>query len=260
LSFGSHQASRFLALILVATTAHAGSTSAPETVRVNGQYVLSGVWMITRPQSASVATFRDDKFGPMEPGFCRIEQSQDKLGVHCVGPSPLWEGTGHVDGTNLHLAWGSFLLRLVIDGTLRSPTEFTGIFSVKVSGIAYSDPDSASGTKLNLADASPDTSAQAALLARALSQIEGGQLSEPHDDAALARNAEDEFAAPPTPDDLRGLGSPQMVFYLGHTNKWDGLRSRPDYFKVYDVEFANGERVCEVHQTDGGVLDGLICA
>jgi hypothetical protein len=243
-----------------ATAADAGDATRPENVIVNGQSVLSGVWKITRPASGSIGTFQDAKFGPMEPGFCRVAQSENDLETHCVGPSFLWDGTGSVDGQKLHLAWGTMMLRMVVDATLRSPTAFDGTFAIKLSGIVYTDPDTANGTKVDLAKAAPDTSPQAVLLTKALAEIENAALVEPHDAAALAHNAAAENNVPPTKDDLEGLGRPEMTFYLGHTDRWNAGKRLENFFSVYDIEFANGERVCEIHQTDTGVLDGLICA
>lgn len=33
----------------------------------------------------------------------------------------------------------------------------------------------------------------------------------------------------------------------------------PEFFRVYDVEFANGHRICGLHQSDDGTIDGLRC-
>jgi hypothetical protein len=246
--------------VLIAASSAAQAGEAPEIVRVDGQPVMSGVWRILRPASASVTTFEDAKFGPMVPGYCRIWQSENDLETHCVGPSFLWDGTGQIESGKLHLAWGSMMLRMIVDGTLRSPTKFDGLFSLKVSGVVYSDSDPAGGTKVDLSNAKPDNSASAVLLLKALSEIEAGALTEPHDAAALRHRASMEDASPPVADDFKDLGAPLTAFYLGHSDMWDADKRHADFFTAYSVEFANGERVCEIHQTDAGVLDGLICA
>ena len=58
----------------------------------------------------------------------------------------------------------------------------------------------------------------------------------------------------PRPDELRPLGAIQAMIYLGektHTGE------RP--YSVYDVEFSNGNLICELRQRDDGALDGFIC-
>ena len=125
---------------------------------------------------------------------------------------------------------------MTVDGTLRSPTEFDGIFSLKVSGVVYSDSDTAGGTKVDLSNAKPDNSASAVLLLKTISEIEAGALTEPHDAAAMKHRASREDTSPPGADDFKDLGAPQTAFYLGHTDMWDANKRYADFFTAYAVE------------------------
>ena len=57
------------------------------------------------------------------------------------------------------------------------------------------------------------------------------------------------------PDVLRALGTVQAIIYLGAAPKWGTL----NFFSAYDVEFANGERICGLHQSDDGKVDAFMC-
>jgi hypothetical protein len=84
------------------------------------------------------------------------------------------------------------------------------------------------------------------LLARLLQQLVQGAPAEPLD--AHARNMR--F---PRPDELRPLGAMQAMIYLGEKTL---TGERP--YSVYDVEFSNGNLICELRQRDD-TLDGFIC-
>ncbi len=227
----------------------------PETVVVEGG-TLSGVWKISTPDFFSLSISQKAQFGPMEDEFCRIEQGDGELLVHCLGPHFYSrDGTLRFSGTKIHLAWGSVLLRMVIDGTLQSSSAFAGTFAFKLSGIVHRNPMPTIGTKLTLSATAPDTAGKSALLERLLGELANGPLAAPHDDAAMKRNAEDIDL--PTPGDLQALGAVKAVIHLGGMPGGD--RNVADFFSVYDVEFVNGERICGLHQRDDGTLDGLVC-
>ena len=57
----------------------------------------------------------------------------------------------------------------------------------------------------------------------------------------------------PTSDQLRPLGAIQAMIYLGEKTL---TGERP--YSVYDVEFSNGNLICELRQRDD-TLDGFIC-
>ena len=61
-----------------------------------------------------------------------------------------------------------------------------------------------------------------------------------------------------TPNELRGLGTIQTVRHAGKTAKEANGKS-PDFFSVYQIEFASGERLYGLRRRDDGVLDALIC-
>jgi len=245
--------------ILVAMSASVMAADAraqvPETVLIEGG-TLSGVWKISAPESFGVDLLQHSTFGAMKDEFCRIEQVRADVAVHCLG-SHFYsrDGTLHVEGTKLHLAWGMPLLRMVIDGTLQSSSSFVGTFAFKLSGIVHHNPALSTGTKLTLSETAPDKAGKAALLERLLGELANGPLLAPHDDAAMKRNAED--IELPTPNDLQALGAVKAVIHLGGMPGGD--RNVDDFFSVYDVEFVNGERLCGLHQRDDGALDGLVC-
>jgi len=81
--------------------------------------------------------------------------------------------------------------------------------------------------------------------------------------AALAALKADRWNAAP------GSGG-TMVVYLGEGSAPHGRVSNVDTthlavsvpgfaFSAYQVEFANGQRLCGIHQRDDGVLDGFLC-
>src|SRR6185437_17080609 len=100
------------------------------------------------------------------------------------------------------------------------------------------------GQKLSLSTKAPDRAGRSGLLAQLLQQ---GAPPEPVDAQAHTMRF-------PTPDQLRPLGAVQAMIYLGEkTHTGD----RP--YSVYDVEFSNGNLICELRQRDDNALDGFIC-
>src|SRR5437868_7025397 len=78
-----------------------------ETVEVDGQETLSGLWKMSFPAGATgympglgrVYTTGMDS-------FCRLQQAGDNVSAVCL---PGWgpdSGDGELDGKDLHLAWG----------------------------------------------------------------------------------------------------------------------------------------------------------
>jgi len=91
--------------VSASVTAMDAVARAPETVLIEGG-TMSGVWKISTPASFSVDLRQRSTFGAMKDEFCRIEQGHADLAVHCLGPHFYSrDGTLHVDGTKLHLAW-----------------------------------------------------------------------------------------------------------------------------------------------------------
>jgi len=239
----------------------AADTAQPavETVIVT-ESALVGVWKISFPSYVEKAGFFGDlKWGPLSDHFCRIEQSRSNLKTHCLWWIP--DGTVVVHGAKIHFAWGWMIARFVIDGTLQSSTSFAGRPNVKLSGIELDGPEQSTGTKLTLPGALPDKPGKAVLLSKSLEELAAGSLIEPHDDAAITGNSGGNPL--PVPAALRALGAVQAVLYLGEFAKPLPPGTKPDIglqnFSVYDVEFANGERLCGLHQRNDGALDAFVC-
>src|SRR6185503_20646089 len=79
-------------------------------------------------------------------GFCRMEEAKEQLAVTCLPWSG--QGTATVDEKNLHLAWGVWALRFVIDAPILTGTAFTGVYRLKVLGDSHDAPTPASARKL----------------------------------------------------------------------------------------------------------------
>lgn len=217
-----------------------------ETVTVNAS-ALVGIWKVLWPQSVGI-TLHGAQFGPMQDHYCRIEPVKKDLTVHCFAGNLAKDGTVSLERNKIHLAWGSMMMRVVMDGVLQSGTGFAATFGFKVSGISHTDADASGGTKLTIAAGAPDMGGKSALL-RAI--LEGGLAAAPHDDAALKQNR---F----TPEALPNLGSVEAIAYLGQGPKF-GSATELDFYSIYGVEFAGGERICGLHQRADGVLDAFLC-
>ena len=216
-----------LALLLLAMPCAAQET---ESVTVNASALL-GAWKITRPSYVSKeGLFGDLKFGPPGDLFCRVAQSDDGLMMRCL-PGQDNEAKVSFSGDTLHLAWGTMMARLAVDGVMQPGMRFIGHVSVRVAGVGLADPAVSTGSKLDLSASPPD----------------GGGL------AQLLRDAVKEKALPTE------LGSIQAVVYLGRQDKSGPQPAGKEYFTVYAVEFENGERICGLHRRDDGMLDAFQC-
>lgn len=200
------------------------------------------------------------KWGPLVDRYCRIDRSLAKLNVYCLGNGKglFAKGTVTVDGTKIHLAWGTMMLRMVIDGALLTSSNFTGNAGLKLSGIEFDDPEMSLAKKLTLSGAPLDKPGKSALLTYLLDEMRDGAVSEPHADKT-------ENVQFPMPKELGELGKVQTVVYLGEFAKPVGIVPGGGprniiNLSVYDVEFANGERLCGLHQQEGGMLDAFMCA
>ena len=241
----------------------AGNVSAQptETVTVNAS-ALVGVWKIGWPQWGHI-NFGGTAWGPMADRFCRIEQVKGALEIRCFGPGGdtgnFAVGTVNLEGTKIHFAWGNMLLRLVMDGTMQSPTRIAGIMGVKLSGIERENPAPSNGAKFSLSEVAPDKPGKAFLLRTALEQLTKGALILPHDNAAIGKTRG------ALPSGIASLGTMQTIVYLGSSSR-ELPSTNPgipnidlDYFSVYAAEFDSGERICGLHQRPDGVLDAFLC-
>jgi hypothetical protein len=248
-----------ICVIVLAVCSGAGAQNAtppPETVLVESG-ALDGVWSIQAPSEMSLDLTHAAHFGPLTKKLCRFEGKKDNITVRCFGSQYYArEGAAQVDGNKVHLAFGNALIRFVIDATRDTSFHFGGTFAFKFMGIRHDDPETVTGEKIHLSTVVIDSAGDGALLTRSLQELADGALVGPHDDKAIRNNFGGAKAV--TPDELRTLGTIQTVRYLGKTAKEANGKS-PDFFSVYQVEFASGERLCGLHRREDGVLDGLIC-
>ena len=245
-----------------------------ETIEVDGQQTLSGLWKISFPAGASgYMPGRGRLYMTGMESFCRLQQTGKNVSAICL---PGWgpdSGDGELDGKDLHLAWGVALARAVIDAKIESASvrAFNGGFALKVFGIRHDAPAPASARKLVLDPAAVDMAGKANLLTRTLGELAAGAIGTPHD-ADVALNFGHQMGANQanTADEIRKLGKVEAVLYLGegsaaHSRAVDVDTTRaalalPGFaFSAYQVEFTNGERLCGIHQREDGVLDGFLC-
>jgi hypothetical protein len=207
---------------------------------------LSGFWHVTEPSWLQITMFGKVTWGPLIDRICRIGHDHEGYDTHCFYHKG--GGTLEVDGSHFHLAWGSMLARMVYDGEVISATAFRGHTAAKVMGIAITDPDISEGRKIALDSAAPDVAGKAGLL-RALLNGEAVAHDPKLDETIAAARAD-------------RPGALQQIIYLGQQNKGGGptIAAVPDYFAAYAVEFADGERLCWLHQDDDGTLAAFQCS
>jgi hypothetical protein len=184
---------------------------AQEQVTVEKVRGMVGLWRIEVPKGVGIGLFRKASFGPMRPIFCRIGEAG---AIHCLNGRYSREGTVSLDRDGFHIAWGTMMARFVIDGT-RDGEAITGRFAVKLSGISHDAPVPSTGARI----------------------AAGG---------APAPELLTLLKSTPPPA-LAAFGAVEDAFYLGTSPRLDG-GGDADYFRVYAVEFARGERVCGVHE------------
>lgn len=253
-----------LVLAVVATLAgpaHAASLPV-EQVLVDGSKSLRGIWKIQVPGSAAYPdndTFAEDqgemdlppqarglKFGPPREQFCRIG-GDDTMTIRCISFGRPGDGVVSSQGNQVSLSWGNPRLRLVLHGTLQSSERFDGRFTMEQERNRVSAPQTLMGEKVDLARTA-DTAGRGFMLKGVLAALSLG------DTTLLASGAPD--VAPP--QDLPGLGKVLAVYDIGEAPLLRDAKLRP-FFEVYAVEFANGERLCGLHQNPYGKIDGLRC-
>jgi hypothetical protein len=240
------------AAMLLASPAIA-QDAAVETVNAYGNSMV-GVWRVSQPGSIAVTGF----FSPIIWGrerqhYCRIAAVKDVLQASCSTGGLFEAGTVTVEDNHVHFAWGTMLLRMVLDGELQDRDHFSGRFQIKVSGITAESPTSYDSMRV-LPDAdAPDGGSMASLLRRILDQ---GFFGVPQDADAMRKNESNVT--------LPKLGAIRSIAYLGQETKpsppgTKPISSQPDFFSVYFVRFADGERLCRLHQREDGVLDAFRC-
>ena len=238
-------------LTALAIPAIAADTNLPtETVTVSSNSLI-GVWKITMPEGFKSAVLGKTEWGPAIDAFCRVEDIRAALTIHCPGLGMsgkfIDRGSVSIDGGTIRLIWGSAFKRLGIAGTLRSVSSFDGTFFVERLGVPSDAPFKSVGEKLSLSESTSDRAGKSALLTRLLGQLVQGAPAEPLDAHAQTIRF-------PRPDELRPLGAIQAMIYLG-----EKAHTGDHPYSVYDVEFYNGNLICELRQRDDNTLDGFIC-
>lgn len=213
-----------------------------ETVTVRDA-ALTGLWKIAVPEGLGT-NFVHTHFGPMKNIFCRITQTGTAFTINCLNGGFSRSGTGTIEGNKVHIAWGVMMARMVIDGE-HAGNSIDGHFTFKLSGISHEDAYPSHSERLTPPVADPD-GGKSVMLKAILEEK-----PVPHDDVAIAKND----GALPAPNKL---GAIQVIAYLGTSPKLDDPHGA-DFYSVYDVEFANGDRICGLHQRDNGVLDAFRC-
>lgn len=207
---------------------------------------LSGVWHVMMPSSLTIGLLGKVTWGPLREAFCRIDHDAEGYASHCFGHGDNErQGILETDGKHFHLTWGSMLARLVFDGEVTSATRFEGHFAAKVMGFTITYPDMSKADKIAIDTIAPDHTAQTDML-RAV--LKGQTIAH---DAALDK-------AIATARDPK-LGDVESMHLLGHQSGPMGPKNTPDYLAVYAVEYAQGERLCWLHQNDDGKLAAFQC-
>ena len=250
-----------IAMLLFAAPAMA-QDAATETVTVNANSLV-GVWHGTLAQSGFRSLFgaltgvNPMAFGQMAEAFCRIAPAKDELEMSCLQ----FGISGRVTLADGHVRIGGS--RMAFEGEQPDAMHLRGHFrSTSWLGTSRENPALAEAVRIVPQPDAPDKAGKAPLLRRILDQ---GLASVPQDADAMKKN--DSVITLPK------LGPVQSLSYLGQETKWDlpppgpemdmldimHLPNRPDFFSVYLVRFADGERLCGLHQREDGVLDAFRC-
>jgi len=251
-----------LALLAVLLAAPAMAQDVPmETVTVNGRSLV-GVWYGTLVQSGfynllgGLSGITPLSFGQMAQAFCRIGPANGELAMSCVQ----FGDNGRVTVENGLVRIGR--RSMAFEGMQPDASHLRGHFrSRSWLGVSGENPLVAEGVRVTPQADAPDRAGKAPLLRRILEQ---GLDGVPHDAGAMKKND--------ASSDAPKLGAVRDIAYLGQEAKWDwppppGVKAdrmhipnRPDFFSVYFVRFADGERLCGLHSRDDGVLDAFRCA
>lgn len=234
-----------LLLAAGAAPAHAqpsAQTDGPESVTVHGP---TGIWRVSGPGWLKAGLFQGFHWGPLRERYCRVVTGEKGLHTRCYSHDYGTSDTLESDGHAVHLAWGTMMARIVMDGTMASPTRFTGHFGVKIAGIRVRDDDLTEGVKIEPDPAAPDAAGKVALLRAILSGH-----TPPHE-ARLDK--------PIAEAQAMNLGAIQSIAYIGAQDKPTGAGQTPvpGWLAVYAVDFDKGQRVCVLHQ--GEQLDAFEC-
>lgn len=251
---------RNFAVALLLATLPLAAQAQDESVTVEMR-ALEGVWKISYPTGlANFSIWHGPNWAPAEDHFCRIERNGTDLSIYCLGSGiGMGEGSVTIKEAHIHMAWGVFVARSVINATLQNSTHFSGSFTLKLAGVDHDAADPSIGAKQILVEGAPDAYGKAGLVRKVLEESVAGAVTEPHDDKLIAHN----LGELPSAKQLRPLGAVLIVNYLGLSPKEHfGPDGKPylGKFPIYGVEFENGERICALNQLPNGVMDYFHCA
>jgi hypothetical protein len=248
-----------LCALLLATPAIAQDTEL-EDVTVHGSSLV-GVWHGALGQSVFRGPFGNltgmtpARLGQMAVVYCRIAPQEAGLEMSC----PQFGHAGRVTDADGHVRIGNS--RMAFEGEQPDVNRLRGRFrSRSWLGLSQDNPVVAEAVRVVPQADAPDSAGKAALLRRIFEQ---GLAAVPQDAEALKKNGSNLT--------LPKVGPLQSLSYLGKETKIDwppppgtrqdimNLPSRPDFFSVYWVRFADGDLLCGLHQRDDGVLDAFRC-
>ena len=216
-----------------------------ETITVDRQRTLAGLWRISVPAGIAVGFSGPARFGPMRDNYCRITQAGE---IHCLSGGYAANGTAELDGDKAHIAWGTMMARMAVDATYANGG-LAGTFTFKLSGIRHDAPERSIGARIR----PPSVNDQASqYLSGLMAQLAAGKVTLAHDAKAIAAH-DGAF-----PTGIARLGALEAIAFLGRAPR---QMERPDgdLYSVHVVEFAHGELLCGLHTSESGVLDGLRC-
>jgi hypothetical protein len=230
----------FVLLLLVAP-----AMAQPESIAVEQQRNLAGLWKISVPAGIGIGVSGPAHFGPMRDLYCRITEAGD---IHCLSGGYAKDGTATLDRDKAHIAWGTMMARMAIDAAYRNGG-LAGTFTFKLSGIRHDAPEPSIGARIVPPSAIDQTSHY---LADLMAQLSAGAVTAPHDAKAITTHDG------ALPANVARLGAMEAVAFLGRTPR---QLDRPDsnLYSVHIVEFAHGELLCGLHQREDGVLDAFRC-
>lgn len=251
-----------LALLALLLAAPATAQVAPvETVTVKGRSLV-GIWHGTLSQSVFQGLFgaltgiQPLTLGQMADAFCRIAPARNELEMSCVQFGT--DGRVTVEDGQVRIGTG----RVTFEGQQPDANHLRGHFrSRSWLGVTRENPAVAEAVRITPSADAPDQAGKGPLLQKILDQ---GLAAIPQDADALRKN----YSNLTVPK----LGAVQSLSYLGQETKWDWppppgitrdimhIPNRPDFFSVYLVRFADGERLCGLHSREDGVLDAFRCA
>jgi len=198
---------------------------------------LNGLWKIQPPQGSKAMN-------------CRIEHVPADPAIHCFERAVSTSLT--LRGTKVRIAFYPTLLQTdVFEGELTSPDTIAGSGHILLSGISMLRQEGLEGHRQTVPRDTADLAGKAPLLRSILSELAGGHFRRPYD-----RSDEGKVQLP---RDLKTLGAAGAITYLGLADTNRDRVMLPDFFAVYLVDFANGQRFCGLHATDNGLLDGFRC-